>query len=99
MIQVVGARGTINDVDRFLTQVRGFSQTFHCVIQVFDATLIYGKEHLYSAVTHALRAMERKTNTANSLEMEIMLYASGFILASERSSMIWCLVLVSLLIL
>jgi len=77
MIQVVGARGTIKDIDSFLTQVRGFSQTFHCVIQVFDATLIYGEEHLVSAVTHALRAMKRKTNTTNSLEMEIMLYASG----------------------
>lgn len=77
MIQVVGARGAIKNIDSFLTRVRGFSQTFHCVIQVFDATLIYGGEHLVSAVTHALRAMKRKTNTTNSLEMEIMLYASG----------------------
>lgn len=77
MIQVVGARGTIRDVTNFLARVREFSQHFHCVIQVFDATVIYGAEHLDSAVTHALRAMKRKTNTTNSLEMEILLYASG----------------------
>ena len=77
MIQIVGARGIIREVNSFLTRVREFSQTFHCIIQVFDATVIYGEEHLVSAVTHALRAMKRNSNTTNSLEMEILLYASG----------------------
>ena len=32
---------------------------------------------MISAVEHAIRAFERKTNTTNSLEKEIILYASG----------------------
>jgi hypothetical protein len=43
---------------------------------VFDANVIFGEKHLISAVEHAVRAIDRKTNTTNSLEMEILLYAS-----------------------
>ena len=77
MITVVGARGTIKDVDSFLQQITSFAQDNSVVIQAFNADLIYGKNHLISAVDHAVRAMERKTNTTNSLAMEILLYAAG----------------------
>ena len=42
-----------------------------------NADLVFGKNHMISAVEHALRSFERKTNTTNSLEKEILLYASG----------------------
>jgi len=77
MITVVGAQGTIKDIDDFLQEVNGFSQDNNMVIQAFNADVIYGKNHLVSAVDHAIRAIERKTNTANSLAMEILLYAAG----------------------
>jgi len=77
MITVVGARGTIKDVDSFLQKMNSFSQDNNVVIQAFNADVIYGKNHLISAVDHAVRAMERKTNTTNSLAMEILLYAAG----------------------
>ncbi len=77
MITVVGARGTIKDVDSFLQQITSFAQDNSVVIQAFNADVIYGKNHLISAVDHAIRAMERKTNTTNSLAMEILLYAAG----------------------
>jgi len=77
MITVVGARGTIKDVDSFLQEMNRFSQDNNMVIQAFNADVIYGKNHLISAVDHAVRAMERKTNTTNSLAMEILLYAAG----------------------
>jgi len=83
MITVVGARGTIKDkgtikdVDSFLQQITSFAQDNNVVIQAFNADVIYGKNHLISAVDHAVRAMERKTNTTNSLAMEILLYAAG----------------------
>jgi len=77
MITVVGAQGTIKDIDDFLQEVTSFSQDNNMVIQAFNADLIYGKNHLISAVDHAIRAMERKTNTTNSLAMEILLYAAG----------------------
>ena len=77
MITVVGARGTIKDVDDFLQKVNSFSQDNNVVIQAFNADVIYGRNHLISAVDHAVRAIERKTNTTNSLAMEILLYAAG----------------------
>ena len=77
MIKVIGANGIIQDVDSFLKQVLVFSKKHKIVIQVFNADMIYGENHLISAVEHAVRAMDRKTNTTNSLSMEVLLYASG----------------------
>ena len=39
--------------------------------------MIFGERHLISAIEHAKRSIDRKTNTTKSLEMEILLYASG----------------------
>ena len=77
MLKIIGAKGSIQNVDSFLQQVSSFAQNHNVVIQAFDADMIYGKNHLISAVEHAVRAMERKTNTTNSLAMEILLYAAG----------------------
>ena len=77
MMKVVGAKGNIQDVDSFLKQIISFTKKHNFVIQVFNADLIYGKNHLISATEHAFRAMKQKTNTTNSLAMEILLYASG----------------------
>jgi len=52
-------------------------KTNNLIIQAFDADLIFSKNHIFSAVEHAFRAISRKTNTTNSLEKEILLYASG----------------------
>ena len=77
MIKIIGTRGNIQDIDSFLKQVISFAQKHHVVIQVFDANMIFGKVHLISSVEHAIRTMGRKTNTTNSLDKEILLYASG----------------------
>lgn len=77
MLKIVGAKGNIQSVDKFLEKVDRLAKDYNILIQVFDAEVIYGKNHLISAVEHATRAMDRKTNTTNSLPMEILLYASG----------------------
>jgi len=77
MIKIIGAKGNIQDVDGFLKKVLQFVKENDILIQVFDAELIYGKNHLFSAFEHAKRAMDRKTNTTNSIEMETLLYSSG----------------------
>ena len=77
MMKIVGAKGNIQDINGFLKKVGSFAKNHDLVIQVVDADLVYGKNHLVSAANHASRAMDRKTNTTNSLEMEILLYASG----------------------
>jgi len=77
MYKIVGAKGNIQNIDDFLDKIRDFSDKNNVSIQVFNADLIYGEKHLISAYEHAERAMEQKTNTTNSLEMEILLYAAG----------------------
>ena len=77
MINIIGLRGNIKDVDDFLKKIGSFASKNNLIIQVFNADLIYGKNHIISAVEHAKRAIKRKTNTTNSLEKEILLYASG----------------------
>ena len=77
MIKIIGAKVNIDKVEDFLKQIGSFAHNNNVIIQAFDADLVYGKNHLISAYKHAKRAMEQKTNTTNSLEMEILLYASG----------------------
>ncbi|MCK4902065.1 MAG: hypothetical protein KAS76_01815 [Thermoplasmatales archaeon] len=77
MIEIFGAKGNIQDIDNFLKEIGSFAKKHNIIIQVFDADLIFGKNHLISSVNHAVRSIDRKTNTTNSLEMEILLYSSG----------------------
>ena len=77
MTVVIGARGIINNVNAFVKQLAQISEKRNLVVQAFDAKAVYGKEHLRSATFHAKRAFKQKSNSTNSLALEIMLYASG----------------------
>ena len=77
MIKIFGAKGNIQNVDSFLDKVIKFRKEKELIIQAFNADVIYDKEHLISAFKHAKRAFKNKTNSTNSLEMEILLYSSG----------------------
>ncbi|MEA3457160.1 MAG: KEOPS complex subunit Cgi121 [Candidatus Thermoplasmatota archaeon] len=77
MLRIIGTQGNVQDVDSFLETVLSFAQKYDITIQAFDADMIYGENHLISSVEHAARAIKRKTNTTNSIGMEILLYASG----------------------
>jgi KEOPS complex subunit Cgi121 len=77
MITVFGALGTIIDTESFLSKLLMFSKDEQIVIQVINAQLVYGTDHLLSSAEHALRAFEQKTNATNSLSLEILLYAAG----------------------
>ena len=77
MIKIFGAVGYIKNIDTFLKIISDFSRKNNLLIQAFDANVIFGEDHIISSLNHAKRAMERKTNTTNSLEMEILLYSSG----------------------
>ena len=74
---IFGAKGNVTNIDNFLKQISNFAQKNNIIIQVFDADMVFGEIHLMSAFKHAKRAIDRKTNTTNSLEMETLLYAAG----------------------
>ena len=77
MLTVFGAKGLVDDVDDFLRKISDFSTKHRVVIQVFNADLVYGRDHVLSAVEHALRAFREGSNSMRSLGMEILLYAAG----------------------
>jgi tRNA threonylcarbamoyladenosine modification (KEOPS) complex Cgi121 subunit len=77
MIKIIGAKGNIQNVDSFLGKIIKYRKEKELIIQAFNADVIYGKEHLASSFKHAKRAFKNKTNSTNSLEMEILLYSSG----------------------
>lgn len=77
MVRIIGAVGEIHDVDLFLQRMLELAEAYQIIIQVVNADLVYGKDHLISAVNHANRAFKQGRNSTNSLAMEILLYASG----------------------
>ena len=46
-------------------------------VLVADGEMIFGTDHIASAVIHARRATEEGRNSSDSLTMEALLYASG----------------------
>jgi KEOPS complex subunit Cgi121 len=74
---LVGARGRIEDSEDFVERLRSKATDMGLDVQVFDANLVFGRDHISSALEHALRAFERGTNVASSLMMEVLVYASG----------------------
>jgi KEOPS complex subunit Cgi121 len=77
MIIIFGACGTIKNIDSLVQHLLLLSKKENLVIQVFDASVIYGKNHLISATIHAQRAFEQGRNSTKSLALEILLYAAG----------------------
>ncbi len=48
-----------------------------CTVVILDADRIAGTKHVEAAIQHAIRAFREKSSIADSLEMEILLYAGG----------------------
>ena len=65
------------DPQKLLDNIQDFAKENSISIQIFDAQLIFGKDHLRSACEHAKRAFKQENHISESLEMEIMLYAAG----------------------
>lgn len=80
MLSIIGAKFPKDakcDPDLIIKAAEEFSKKNNCAIQILDASMIVGREHLNSAILHAQRAFENKTNAARSLPVEIARFASG----------------------
>ena len=71
---VVGARGKIPDPQAFIERLQNMKGG---EVLAMDAGMVCGREHVDSAVEHALRSFKRGSNSANNIMMETMLFASG----------------------
>ena len=75
-VAIAGFRNAeIEDINAFFNLVR--KRAADVEIQIFDANLIAGWEHLYFAALNALNAFQSKLNISNSLAMETLLYAAA----------------------
>lgn len=75
-IAVLGFRGVrLDNVDAFIDKTR--KRLDDVSIQLFDAKLIAGWQHLYFATLNALKSFRNKTNISKSLAVECLLYASA----------------------
>jgi KEOPS complex subunit Cgi121 len=74
---LVGARGRIESVEDLVDRLRSVASELGLEVQAFDADMVFGRDHIASALEHARRAFERGSNVATSLMMEVLVYASG----------------------
>jgi KEOPS complex subunit Cgi121 len=65
----------IPNITAFFTRIRTEIQPNP--IQVLDASFVAGEKHLLFAVLNALNAFEQGQNISESLDVEVLLYASG----------------------
>ena len=65
----------ILSVKNFLNKVR--KKTNNIPLQIFDANCIAGEKHVLFATLNALNAFKQKRNVSKSIEVEILIYASG----------------------
>ena len=75
-VSITGWKGTLKEKERIIKKLDELRKK-NIACQLMDADKVYGKEHLIAAVNHAIRTFLYKTNSCNSLDMEILLYASG----------------------
>lgn len=74
---ILGARGGIKDPEDAVERIQAWSRAHHSDILAADARLVFGKDHLESAVRHAERAQATNTMRARALPAETLLYLSG----------------------
>jgi KEOPS complex subunit Cgi121 len=77
MIHIICGSATINNTEEFIHQLNKISRKYDVVIQAVDADLVAGSKHLIAAVERATRSFSEKSNIANNLGMETLLYVAG----------------------
>ena len=76
-LKIICCKGKINDIEKALGITQQYEKKYGVALLLLNPRLVYGKNHIESAVKHAIRAFREKRNTSHSLSLEILLYASG----------------------
>jgi tRNA threonylcarbamoyladenosine modification (KEOPS) complex Cgi121 subunit len=75
--EIGGARGTIDDPETVLKKAHAWSERNEGDVLLADARIVLGRDHLETAVRHALRAQSGGTMAARSVSMEALRYLSA----------------------
>jgi len=74
---IAGARGTIHDPEAAIKGVQAWATSHHGEVLLADARVVFGRDHLETAVRHALRAEAAGTMISHSVSMETLRYLSA----------------------
>jgi KEOPS complex subunit Cgi121 len=80
------ARCSVQNKHLFLDALREIALKFELHIICFNADMVAGERHVRSAVFNAMRSFCEGTPIANTLEMEVLLFAAGSRQCSVASS-------------
>ena len=75
-MHVAGYSANIDDPDAFVARLRAVSEKLGSVVEVYDASIVLGAEHVISAWGRAERAHACGRAVAGSVAMEARLYIS-----------------------
>lgn len=75
--EIGGARGAIEDHEEILKKIHSWAESVGCDVLLADARVVFGRDHLETAVRHASRAQAAGTMAARSVSMEALRYLSG----------------------
>ena len=75
--EVAGARGTVDDPEAVLKKAHVWSKASEGEVLLADARVVLGRDHLDTAVRHALRAQSNGTMAARTVSAEALRYLSA----------------------
>jgi tRNA threonylcarbamoyladenosine modification (KEOPS) complex Cgi121 subunit len=75
--EIGGARGTVDEPETVLKKAHAWSERAEGEVLLADARIVIGRDHLETAVRHALRAQSGGTMAARSVSMETLRYLSA----------------------
>ncbi|MDZ7689212.1 MAG: KEOPS complex subunit Cgi121 [Halobacteriales archaeon] len=76
-MRIIERTAVVEDTDDFLDALDELREEHGVAVQAFDARYVVSRLHLEEAVEKAKRSFERGENVADTLSMEILLYAAG----------------------
>jgi KEOPS complex subunit Cgi121 len=76
-MRILERTAVVEDTDDFLDELDAVRDDHDVVAQAFDARYIVSRLHVEEAVKKARRSFDRGENVADTLSMEVLLYAAG----------------------
>lgn len=75
--EIAGARLQVSDAQAEVAKAQAWAGQTHAEVLIADASMVFGRDHLESAVRHAIRARSTGSGVARDLGLETLRYLSG----------------------
>jgi len=76
-VQILERTAVVEDTDDFLARLAELRDEHGVIVQAFDARYVVSRLHVEEAVKKARRSFDRGENVADTVSMEVLLYAAG----------------------